>query len=432
MNSQKQITMMVVLVFLLMGGCASYTVYDQPREEHALASQQAIHAERGARIFARYCRQCHGNAGEGRIGPALNPLFDPAALAQRNLTANDISDTIGCGRIGKVMPPWAISEGGALTPEQIGDLVTLITTNAGDGWKKAGEYSDTENQAAPVPSVEDVLKGAAITGETKRSCGQLAPATETAAAAGGALPAGLNPAAAWTENATDNKFDVTVMAVQSGQQATVTFNNKGAATHNWHVLNVKDDSGKDITVPLTDGGKSATVSFALSKAGVYNFQCDVHPTEMTGKLYVVGPDGTTGGAAAAPTAAPDSSAASGTPSTGNAATAPTSAAPAGTAQPVAGPGNTTLNETMTDNKFSVTQINGAAGKPITVTVQNKGSAIHNWHVLNVKDDNGKDITTPLTDAGKSNTVTFSLSKPGTYNFQCDVHPTEMKGTLTIK
>jgi plastocyanin len=29
-------------------------------------------------------------------------------------------------------------------------------------------------------------------------------------------------------------------------------------------------------------------------------------------------------------------------------------------------------------------------------------------------------------------VTFQIDTPGTYNFQCDVHPTEMKGALVVK
>src|ERR1700681_2641420 len=149
MNNQKQITLMVVLVFLLLGGCGVYTVYDQNRENDAAAYQQEVLAERGARIFARFCRQCHGNAGEGRIGPALNrpELQDPATRAETTLW---VTDTITCGRIGKIMPPWAIAEGGSLTNQQIKYLVTLITTNAGGGWDRAGEFSAIENQAAPV------------------------------------------------------------------------------------------------------------------------------------------------------------------------------------------------------------------------------------------------------------------------------------------
>ncbi len=442
MNTQKQITLLVALVFVLLGGCAAYTVYDQPREEKSLTSQQGLVAERGARLFARYCRQCHGNAGEGRIGPALSraELQDPAKLTENQIW---ITDTISCGRIGKIMPPWAIREGGALNDEQIHDLVTLITTNAGDGWAKAGDFSAEENKVAPVASVDDVIKAGAITGASQRVCGQLAPATETPVVDTGTLPTDLKVADKWTETTTDNKFSVTAMAIQGGTAATITVDNKGAAIHNWQALGpdgkvLKDDAGKDIGTALTDAGKTSTVTFTLSKTGVYKFQCQVHPAEMVGQLYVVDATGSTGGVPPAVTASPGSAAVSGTPSTGAAATVPTQAArpensgAATAAGTVTGAGANTTTLTTTDNKFSQTKLTVAAGKPFQLTVTNKGSALHNFHVLNGKDDNGSEIKTDLLAAGKSAAITFTISKKGTYNFQCDVHPTEMKGTVVVQ
>jgi plastocyanin len=93
---------------------------------------------------------------------------------------------------------------------------------------------------------------------------------------------------------------------------------------------------------------------------------------------------------------------------------------------------TAPTEITTDNKFSMTAIIVPAGQAITLTQVNSGQAIHNWHVLDVKDDSGKVITTELTQPGQKSTVTFTISAPGTYHFQCDVHPTEMTGTLTVK
>ncbi len=93
---------------------------------------------------------------------------------------------------------------------------------------------------------------------------------------------------------------------------------------------------------------------------------------------------------------------------------------------------TSLTEITTDNKFSKTNFNVPAGQAVTLTLTNRGQAIHNWHVLDVKDENGKDILVPLTQAGQTTSVTFTISTPGTYHFQCDVHPTEMTGTLTVK
>ncbi len=86
----------------------------------------------------------------------------------------------------------------------------------------------------------------------------------------------------------------------------------------------------------------------------------------------------------------------------------------------------------TNAKFSITKMTTAVNQPVTVNVSNKGKAIHNFHVLNVQDAAGKDIKDDLIPAGGSNTLTFTIAKAGTYNFQCDVHPTTMKGTITVQ
>jgi len=73
-----------------------------------------------------------------------------------------------------------------------------------------------------------------------------------------------------------------------------------------------------------------------------------------------------------------------------------------------------------------------AGQPVTVTLNNRGQAIHNWHVLNLKDREGKDITTKLLSGGQSETITFTVTQTGTFEFLCDVHPVEMRGTLFVQ
>jgi plastocyanin len=88
-------------------------------------------------------------------------------------------------------------------------------------------------------------------------------------------------------------------------------------------------------------------------------------------------------------------------------------------------------EVATDTQYSVTKMAAPAGQPLTVTVQNKG-AIHNWHLVGVKDAAGKDIATPLQQGPNTFSVTFTITMPGTYNFMCDADPVAMKGTLTIQ
>jgi plastocyanin len=81
-------------------------------------------------------------------------------------------------------------------------------------------------------------------------------------------------------------------------------------------------------------------------------------------------------------------------------------------------------------RYAVTTMAAPAGQPLTVIVQNQG-AIHNWHLVGVKDAAGKDIATPLQHGPTTFNVTFTITTPGTYHFMCDADPATMQGTLTI-
>jgi len=290
MNTSKQINAMIVLMAMLLIGCGVYTIWDPFRQDTELERTKEVIAERAAHTYARNCRICHGNAGEGRIGPALNPEFRKASNLidftdpnRRNEYQQLVRNTIECGRIGTVMPPWSIAQGGSLNNEQIRQLVILITENpGGKAWDRVKEISAQEDAVATVPPVQDVLKGASITGATSYVCGQKPVATATPTA----TPTPPAVATSWTVVATDNKFDVSAIAVPAGQTVTLTFNNRGQAIHNWHVLNLKDRDGKDITTQLLPGGQSQTITFTVTQTGTFEFLCDVHPTEMRGTLFV--------------------------------------------------------------------------------------------------------------------------------------------------
>jgi len=85
----------------------------------------------------------------------------------------------------------------------------------------------------------------------------------------------------------------------------------------------------------------------------------------------------------------------------------------------------------TDNKFDQKQIAAKAGETTTISLVNHGTAVHNLHVAGLQGADGKDVQTKLIGGGETADATFTPSKTGTFKFQCDVHPAEMTGTLTV-
>ncbi|MGE0544271.1 MAG: cupredoxin domain-containing protein [Dehalococcoidia bacterium] len=92
--------------------------------------------------------------------------------------------------------------------------------------------------------------------------------------------------------------------------------------------------------------------------------------------------------------------------------------------------NGAITVTAKDNEFEPKSFTAPAETAVTVTLDNKGAALHNFALVDQKGPDGKEIQTELIAGGKSDTVEFTLPA-GTYDFHCTVHPAEMRGTLTV-
>ena len=169
-NTEKQILAMVVLLVISVAALGAYTWFDNGRRTEAASEVFERDSERGAHIFARNCRVCHGNDGAGResnstlVGPALNTPSNTFAWRTENAgqletLQNRYRFTIACGRNGTPMPPWALTQGGSLDDFKIDNLVTLITTNAGNAWEIAVEAAIHEDELA-IGNLEIALHGA--------------------------------------------------------------------------------------------------------------------------------------------------------------------------------------------------------------------------------------------------------------------------------
>jgi len=84
-----------------------------------------------------------------------------------------------------------------------------------------------------------------------------------------------------------------------------------------------------------------------------------------------------------------------------------------------------------DNRYEPKDFTGTGGQAITVTMDNKGAAIHDFKFVDQKDASGEDLDTGLISAGQTGTLQFTLPA-GTYDFFCTVHPVEMRGKMTLQ
>ncbi len=78
----------------------------------------------------------------------------------------------------------------------------------------------------------------------------------------------------------------------------------------------------------------------------------------------------------------------------------------------------------------------AAATETTIDLTNGGSAIHNMHIAGVDNEYDTDddfVSEPsLFRGGDTGSIAFQIDEPGTYDFRCDFHPTEMTGTLEVQ
>ena len=173
-NTEKQILAMVILLVISVASLGAYVWFDNGRRTEATSEVFERDSERGAHLFATNCRVCHGNDGAGResnsslVGVALNKPSNTFAWRTENagqlaILQNRYRFTIACGRNGTPMPPWSLDQGGSLNTFKIENLVTMITTNAGDAWHLANEVAIEEDETAignleiALGSAEDLL-----------------------------------------------------------------------------------------------------------------------------------------------------------------------------------------------------------------------------------------------------------------------------------
>lgn len=442
MNTSKQVNVMVGLLFVFIVATFLYFLWDSVRAERAEERQLQVNAERGGRLYSLNCRVCHGLTGKGTLenpslpGPPLNLEANrPTAIGKLQAIQARFRDTIKCGRVGTLMPPWSQEQGGSLNDFQIEQLVILITSAASEkGWEAAIEEANHadflgKQLAAPVSESDTVFTLTDALGlkpgdwlriDDDPLDDQYEVVEVVDAPARGRLTESVGP-------------DDTTLPVENAeafQQGDIIF----IGEERMRVTAVGEETLEvERGVEGTEARKHSIESEVnevgdqiVVKRGVFSTKAVPH---AAGTEVFAGP--------LEPPTGPLTGE-SGVVPCGQRAVSrqPTPAAGEEGAIQVSG----TITMEMGDNFFRLDgQVNPTlevkAGETITVNLVNIGNAIHNGRTTGedgeyATDDD--DVSDPdVVRSGEEAVLQFRFDQPGTYQYRCDFHPVDMKGTIIV-
>lgn len=176
--------------------------------------------------------------------------------------------------------------------------------------------------------------------------------------------------------------------------ATIDFKNQDTVPHNVHIYDGADATAPTVFVgTVIPGGSSATYKVTgLKEGSTYFFHCDVHPTQMTGKVTAVA---------------------------------------AGAAQAAGAVTTGPITISSANTLFNKTSLDIAANTPTTVTLRNADSVPHNFNLYSGPSGYTPPAAPGPVQPGASETYKIPGLAAGTYKYRCDYHPSNMQGTLTV-
>jgi mono/diheme cytochrome c family protein/uncharacterized cupredoxin-like copper-binding protein len=358
-SNARTVAFLFVLLFVLF--IPIYWLYDiglpafgvQPRLEKETDEQYVTDVSRGYALFLANCARCHGQNGEGGVGPPLNDqaklyntITQQGLPGPGHLNPDYLHSVLReggryvCGDANSVMPAW-LEPKGPLNYREVEEIITFIL--ATKDTKFVYEPPHVEGAASIPPAVN--VEGWRDPAFTPAPGATPVPACWRAPAGGGGAAATPAPIAVpgtadnprvievqgtqnlqWVDPATTQP--ISALSVVQGETIEFHVVNDSGIDHNFHVGSATELSTAppDTTLPGVQTFSGGTQTFTWTVDSVPDqpqFACTVpgHYTTMHGDIVLVqaGP----GGSPAAP-------AAPGSPAPSGAVNPPPSAAPQAT------------------------------------------------------------------------------------------------------
>lgn len=386
MNTAKQVNIMIGLMFVGLFGTFLYFLFDngfnafgidfEGREATATVRQEKTNVERGAVLYALNCRSCHGLTGQGALERAGLPG------APLNVDANRPGPGVSEAKVATLADRFD----GTITCGRVGTVMPPWST------EEDGALNDFQiEQLVLLITSEFAEEGWEHAVEEANHADEFSPQKH--------LEASIGPA------------DTTIeLGNTSGLAVDGTLRIGGDTIDEaYEVL---------LIVAVNEDAGTATVERGALDSTPLSHEADV-------EVYI------------GPLAPPDTILGlEGTPPCGQK-----------NVQPPASPGPTvTISVTgdvtfdMADNFFDLDgavnpTLEIAAGDTVNFTVPNIGVAIHNLRIAgpdgeyNTDDDFVSDPEVIL--GGAQGTLEFTFGEAATFPYQCDFHPTEMLGEVTV-
>ena len=278
--------------FYELGGPLGLT---QSRLKAEADAQQVTRVERGYNIFQANCARCHGDNGQGGIGPVLN---DQEKLYQ-HLNADYLNTVLVaggryvCGNALSQMPVWSntATPPGPLNYTQIEDVIEFIRAE------------NTQTFKIRDPELFEPKKDP-ITGQVKTFTGWVDPTYKPAPDATpfpacyldalGAPSAAPSAGASASPGASGSPApsDGTASPAPSGPEGTVTLNltaPAGASTSGFAETALTGPAGVSFNILFTNDETGVSHNVAINDAsGLQQFMGEIFPGVAT-KEYVVPP-----------------------------------------------------------------------------------------------------------------------------------------------
>ncbi|HLF78101.1 MAG TPA: hypothetical protein VJB57_11505 [Dehalococcoidia bacterium] len=438
MNTRKQVLIMAALLAVMLVVVGIYAAWYPSRATDAAEHFDEQTAERGSILFARNCRLCHGDIGEGGglgarlpAAPALNRsdlqgFVDSKATLASNLTPSANQVAVSSGTAFKAGAIILLDEERLEVTRVNGNNLSVLR---GVGHTEAASHSSGANVS--------LLDSAGLTDKIK-----LITNTITCGRVGSAMPA-------WAQSQNGPLSDEQIRQLMT------------LITHaRWDLvkeeIDIEDKVNTKILAPISDD----TISIRLSDVSVFTEKEAIRigeerlrvtgvpklPKDKAGNLPkdrsgiievqrgVLGTTPLEHGPEETIYRFPEVSEPSiNQTSCGQTAKPAAPAEPPGLIEPFEGQTVEVIAQNVT---FNVKEITARIGGRIRVRLDNKDAATeHNIAFYKSSSDltavSPGSVGTIFKGLAVDDTA-FDVPSAGSYFFRCDVHPTTMTGTFTVR